>query len=160
LPASVKIKQMYTNLMLCGRIGKQPESRQFGDKTVWSFSVATSRSRKKPDGSWEDLTDWHNCQYWGNLNQRAGKGALIVCSGSLESYKTDAGDTRWQVSVRDIRVLNSGGSEPAANPVDTLSEKFGEVKTVPMPAAGAAANNAAASNNSQQKPQNDDELPF
>ncbi len=155
MPASVKIKQMFTNLMLCGRIGKQPESRQVGDKTVWSFSVATSRSRKKPDGSWEDLTDWHNCQYWGNLNHRAGKGALIVCSGSLESYKTDAGDTRWQVNVRDIRVLNSATNEPAANPVGVLSEKFGEVKTVPMPAAAGVA-----ANNSQSKPQNDDELPF
>jgi single-stranded DNA-binding protein len=125
LPASVKINEMYSNIMIVGRIGKQPESRQFGDK------------------------------YWGNLNQRAGKGALIVCSGSLESYKTDAGETRWQVNVRDIRVLNSGTSEPAANPVDALSEKFGEVKTVPMPAAAGAA-----ANNSQSKPQNDDELPF
>jgi len=157
LPASVKINEMYSNIMIVGRIGKQPESRQFGDKTVWNFSVAVSRSRKKPDGSWEDLTDWHNCQYWGNLNQRAGKGALIVCSGSLESYKTDAGETRWSVAVRDIRVLNSATNEPAANPVDALSEKFGDVKTVPMP---AAANNAAgASNNSQPKNDND-ELPF
>jgi single stranded DNA-binding protein len=145
---------MYSNIMIVGRIGKQPESRQFGDKTVWNFSVAVSRSRKKPDGNWEDLTDWHNCQYWGNLNQRAGKGALIVCSGSLESYKTDAGDTRWTVAVKDIRVLNSGSGEAAANPVDALAEKFGEVKTVPMPAA-----NAAAANNSQPKNDND-ELPF
>jgi single stranded DNA-binding protein len=159
---------MYSNIMIVGRIGKQPESRQFGDKTVWNFSVAVSRSRKKPDGSWEDLTDWHNCQYWGNLNQRAGKGALIVCSGSLESYKTDAGETRWSVAVRDIRVLNTGagGSEPTAEQAAAmLGDRFGDVKVVPMLAAAAsnntapANNTAAAANNSQPK-NNDDELPF
>lgn len=146
---------MFTNLMLCGRIGKQPESRQVGDKTVWSFSIATSRSRKKPDGSWEDITDWHNCQFWGNLNQRATKGALVVAAGSLESYKTDAGETRWSVTVRDIRVLNTGAGSSEPTPEQAaamLGDRFGDVKVVPVP--------AAAANNSQSKPQNDEDLPF
>lgn len=146
---------MYSNIMIVGRIGKQPESRQFGDKTVWNFSVATSRSRKKPDGSWEDLTDWHNCQFWGNLSHRAGKGSLVVAAGSLESYKTDAGETRWQINVRDIRVMNSsvGSREPTPEQAAAmLGDRFGEVKVVPVPAAVA--------NNSQSKPQNDEDLPF
>ena len=144
---------MFTNLMLCGRIGKQPESRQVGDKTVWSFSIATSRSRKKPDGSWEDITDWHNCQFWGNLNTRAGKGALVVAAGSLESYKTDAGETRWSVTVRDIRVLNTGAGSSEPSPEQAaamLGDRFGDVKVVPVPAA----------NNSQPKNNDDEDLPF
>jgi single stranded DNA-binding protein len=159
---------MYSNIMIVGRIGKQPESRQFGDKTVWNFSVAVSRSRKKPDGSWEDLTDWHNCQYWGNLNQRAGKGALIVCSGSLESYKTDAGETRWSVAVRDICVLNTGAGSSEPTPEQAaamLGDRFGDVKVMPVPAAAASnntavTNNTAAPANNSQPKNNDDELPF
>lgn len=155
---------MYNNVMLVGRIGKNPESRQFGDKTVWNFSVATSRNRKRADGSWEVLTDWHNCQFWGNLSQRAGKGALVVVAGSLESYKTDAGDTRWQVAVRDIRVLNSatGSSEPTPEQAAAMmGDKFGEVKVVPIPTSGAATGTAKpAANNLQPKIQNDEDLPF
>ena len=154
---------MYSNVMLVGRIGKQPESRQFGDKTVWNFSVATSRSRKRADGSWEDITDWHNCQYWGNLSQRAGKGSLVVCSGSLESYVTGAGETRWQVSVRDIRVLNTGSSSSEPTPEQAaamLGDKFGEVKVVPVPTTGAAAGTAKPAPNNSQPKNNDDELPF
>jgi single-stranded DNA-binding protein len=108
---------------------------------VWRFSLATSRSKKTATGGWEDITDWHSCQYWGNLPKNAGKGALMALAGTLESWKS--GDkSGWQVNVNDVRVLTKGEEVAAAAPapepavsqeqLDTytkaLNDKFGEVK--------------------------------
>lgn len=130
---------MMANVMIVGRVGQAPESRQVGDKTVWKFSVATSRGKKLPSGEWENITDWHSCQYWGNLSQGCGKGALVVLNGWLEAWK--AGDkSGWQVVVADLKVISKGEAAPAPVPepavsqeqLDTytkaLNDKFGEVK--------------------------------
>jgi single-strand DNA-binding protein len=130
---------MMAKVWLVGRIGQAPESKTVGDKTVWRFSLATSRSKKTATGGWEDITDWHSCQYWGNLPKNAGKGALMALAGTLESWKS--GDkSGWQVNVNDVRVLTKGEEVAAAAPepavsqeqIDTytkaLNDKFGEVK--------------------------------
>ena len=133
---------MMANVMIVGRVGQAPESRQVGDKTVWKFSVATSRGKKLPSGEWENITDWHSCQYWGNLSAGCGKGALVVLNGRLESWKS--GDkSGWQVMVADLKVISKGDAQAAPSEVTTapavtqeqldsytksLNEKFGEVK--------------------------------
>ena len=129
---------MMAKVWLVGRIGQTPESKTVGEKTVWRFSLATNRAKKTPTG-WEDITDWHSCQYWGNLPKNAGKGALMALAGTLESWKS--GDkSGWQVMVSDLKVISKGEATAAAAPepavsqeqldkyTKALNDKFGEVQ--------------------------------
>ena len=129
---------MMANVMIVGRVGQAPESRQVGDKTVWKFSVATSRGKKLPSGEWENITDWHSCQYWGNLSAGCGKGALVVLNGRLEAWKSND-KSGWQVVVSDLKVITksemaAATPEPAVSQEQLdkytaeLNKKFGEVK--------------------------------
>jgi len=58
-------------VILTGHIGKEPETKDFGDSTVTNFSLATKRSKKVGD-KWEEETDWHNVVYWGKRTLQRG----------------------------------------------------------------------------------------
>lgn len=76
-----------------GRIGRDPESRKVGDKTVVNFSLATSYGtgdKKK--------TDWHQISAWEKLGEIAlqilHKGDMVYVEGRLNYNTTGEGDTK------------------------------------------------------------------
>ncbi len=47
---------MVNRVTLIGRIGKEPEVKTFGEKTLTKFSFATSESSKDKNGEWQEKT--------------------------------------------------------------------------------------------------------
>ena len=83
---------------LSGRIGKDAEARQVGDRWVVKFTVATYR-RTNANGQWGYVADWHNVELWGNSAKAAEflkKGTQVTVSGSLryDEYEGKDGSKR------------------------------------------------------------------
>lgn len=75
------------SVTLCGRLGKDPETRTAGNSQVTKFSLATGF--KKADGS--QHTDWHNIEAWnktGDIAQKyLTKGKQVIIQGEIR-YST------------------------------------------------------------------------
>lgn len=105
-------------VIILGRLGKDPESRNVNSNTVANFSVATSESYKdKTTGEKKETTEWHNCVAWGSLGDIAAKylhkGDQVYIEGKLKtrSWEKD-GVTRYvtEILVNNISLL--GGNKP------------------------------------------------
>ena len=89
---------------LLGRLGKDPEARNFqnGGRVV-NFSVATSERYKDRDGNQQEKTEWHNVAIF---NEKLGevaerflrKGAQVYLEGQLQTRK-------WQDQSGQDRVM-------------------------------------------------------
>ena len=89
---------------LSGFLGKDPETRQAGQTSVTSFSVAHS-GKKDRDGN--RSTTWVKCQVWGKsgetVAQHFQKGSGIVCSGPLELQTWQGRESEVTDLVMDVR---------------------------------------------------------
>lgn len=93
---------------LKGNLTKDPELRytQAG-VAVATISLATNtESRKKPDGEWEDLAQFHRAVLWGPgaeaLAQAAGRGDAVELVGMLthRKYQDAQGQERYITEVK------------------------------------------------------------
>jgi single-strand DNA-binding protein len=92
---------------LIGRLGKDPETRNFqnGGKVV-NFSVATSERYKDRDGNQQEKTEWHNVAIFNEkLSEIAEKylrkGAQVYLEGQLQTRKwqDQSGQDRYSTEV-------------------------------------------------------------
>jgi len=114
-------------VILIGNLGKDPElSYTPGGLAVLRFSLATTESRKKDDGSWEDITEWHRIVVFGrtaeSIHQYAGKGSQVYVEGRIhyDSYEKD-GIKRYTTDIvaGTVRLLGrreDSGARPAGEP--------------------------------------------
>jgi len=58
------MKSLRNSVQLIGRLGKDPEVKNFGDKKKAAFSIATSDSYKNQKGEKVEDTQWHNLVTW------------------------------------------------------------------------------------------------
>jgi single-strand DNA-binding protein len=94
---------------IIGNLGRDAETRQVGNDSVVSFSVASSRKVKG-----EDVTTWVRVSLWGKLGtsvaQYLTKGTSVAVSGQLASrtYEKD-GKTYHDIEIRgsDLKLLGS-----------------------------------------------------
>jgi single-strand DNA-binding protein len=111
------MKSLRNSVQLIGRLGKDPEVKDFGEKKKASFSIATTDSYKNQNGEKIEDTQWHNIVIWGKLADVAGKylkkGSEVVVEGKLihRIYETDKGEKRYitEINVNDLLML--GGKE-------------------------------------------------
>lgn len=82
-------------VILKGHLGKDPESRIFGQgKEVATFSLATTKHWKQ-DGERKTATEWHNVTAFNGLagivTQYCKKGSEVLVTGEIkyESYEKD-----------------------------------------------------------------------
>lgn len=121
---------MHNTIQIIGNLGRDPEQREAraNGAPFTILSVATRRSWKNAEGSWESRTDWHRVVCF----QRAGESALalhkgdqVLVAGSLVSSKYDrqvgSGKqattlklTSWQIRANVLRKLNRAAKEPEA----------------------------------------------
>ncbi|WP_310496560.1 single-stranded DNA-binding protein [Sandarakinorhabdus sp.] len=83
-------------VILVGRLGKDPESKSFGNGgSVVKFSLATSETwRDKQSGERKEKTEWHNVVIF---NEALGKIAAQYLRKGSEVYLEGAIETRkWQ----------------------------------------------------------------
>ena len=121
---------MHNTIQIIGNLGRDPEQREAraNGAPFTVLSVATRRSWKNAEGSWESRTEWHRVVCF----QRAGESALalhkgdqVFVAGSLVSSKYDrqVGSgakaatlklTSWQIRANVLRKLNRAAKEPEA----------------------------------------------
>ena len=141
-------KGSINKVILCGRLGKDPEQNQTpGGLAISKFSLATTDSRKDKNGQWEDTTEWHNCVAFGKtadyINNYVGKGRLVALEGKLKTstwekdgikhYKTDiiidqlvsldkapvSNDNEMGVSAQPKQEKTQSATIPNSSEVDT-----------------------------------------
>src|SRR3954463_11195200 len=81
-------------VILVGNVGKDPEVRSIeGGAKVAKFSLATSETYKRPDGTKVENTEWHNIVMWRGLADVAErfvrKGSQIYIEGKIKSRSYD-----------------------------------------------------------------------
>ena len=101
-------------VQLVGRVGKRPERRGSAVK----FPVATSRPKKKEDGTTDWVTDWHDCLIVGPSADRAelldvGDTVAVIGEVQYNSVQSDTGTKRYTTIVaRSCSVVSRGKGRP------------------------------------------------
>lgn len=101
-------------ITIAGRIGQDATTREVGDSTVTSFSVADDQKVKG-----EKVTTWWNCSLWGArgtaLEQYLTKGSQVTVAGvaSFRSYDKN-GETRTSAECKVSEIALQGGKSEGA----------------------------------------------
>lgn len=109
------MKSVRNSVQLIGRLGKDPEVKDFGKSQKASFSIATTDSYKNAKGEKVEETQWHNVVIWGKGADIAGqylkKGSEVALEGKLvhRVYETDKGEKRYitEINVNDFTMLGA-----------------------------------------------------
>ena len=115
---------MYQNLILVGRLGRDPEMRYMpnGDP-VTSFSVATDRAYTGRDGQQVKETTWFRVSVFGKqaetVNQYLSKGKMVLVEGRLRADPKTGGPSTY--TRQDGTV--GANFEMVANTIRFLSPK-------------------------------------
>ena len=104
----------FNKLIIMGRLGRDPELREFTGSTLCSFPVATSEKWSGSDGSKQERTTWHDVKIWGkqaeNCAQYLKKGSQVLVEGSVEIYEYEKdGEKRrsYQVAARNVQFIST-----------------------------------------------------
>lgn len=117
-------------VILLGRLGKDPETRNTGNQSVTNFSMATSESYKdKATGEKKETTEWHNCQAWGAVGdiiaKYVKKGDNLYVEGKIKtrSWEKD-GVTRYvtEVVVNTVNLIGGNRTHDSSGPASTQSQ--------------------------------------
>jgi len=129
-------------VILIGNLGKDPElSYTPGGLAVLRFSLATTESRKKDDGTWEDITEWHRIVVFGktaeSIHQYATKGSQVYVEGRIhyDSYEKD-GIKRYTTDIVAGVIRLLGKREDSGNRAP--SEPSYGAEQAPMPTGGGS----------------------
>jgi single-strand DNA-binding protein len=86
---------MNNRVTLIGRLGQDPEVREFETGKLARFSVATNDVYKNNKGEYVNNTEWHRITAWNNMAAVAEKilhkGSEVILEGKLinRSYEKD-----------------------------------------------------------------------
>jgi len=111
------MKSLRNSVQLIGRLGKDPEVKEFGDKKKATFSIATSDSYKNAKGEKVEDTQWHNVVIWGKLagvaEKYLKKGQEVCIEGRLvhRDYETDKGEKRFITEINANDLVMLGGKQ-------------------------------------------------
>ncbi len=109
---------MINKVILIGNLGADPEVRfSQNGKAVANFSIATTETWKKPDGSKEEKTEWHRIVAFARLGEICGeylaKGSKVYIEGRLQTRKWQDrdGNDRYttEIVAREMKMLSSRG---------------------------------------------------
>jgi single-strand DNA-binding protein len=140
---------MINKVILLGRVGKDPEIKQFENGSIANFTIATDDSYKDKFGQKVERTDWHNVTIGTSglvdvVSRFVKKGDLIYVEGKVKTREYEKeGQKRYVTEIRvdTLKMMpkaqsggNSGGmnsdsapmqkmeSTPSAPPADFSSE--------------------------------------
>ena len=106
------MKSLRNSVQLIGRLGKDPDVKQYNDRKKASFSIATTDNYKNQKGEKVEDTQWHNVVIWGKLagvaEKYLKKGNEVCIEGKLihRVYETN-GEKRYitEINVNDFVML-------------------------------------------------------
>jgi single-strand DNA-binding protein len=101
-------------VILVGNLGRDPELRYTQQGTaVANFSLATSESFKKKDGTRDERTEWHRIVVWGQTaefcSQYLSKGRTVYIEGRLQTREWENKEGQKQktteIVAQDVRFV-------------------------------------------------------
>jgi len=121
----------YQNLIVVGRLGKDPELKYLpSGQAVTTMSVATDRQYENAQGEKIKQTTWFRVSVWGkqaeSCNQYLKKGKMVLVEGHLNG--DESGNPRtftrqdgsvgasYEVMAQTVRFLGGGGDEQSHEP--------------------------------------------
>ena len=145
-------------VILVGRLGAKPESKETANGLGARFSLATSESyTSKATNQKVEKTEWHNVVVWGKLAeiviQYLDKGSMVYLEGKLETqkYQDKTGQDRYITKV----VLNGFNSK-----LEMLDSKPSNDQRVPVPQAARSPQVQDRPVGDLGKDEFDDDIPF
>lgn len=104
------MKSLRNTVQLIGRLGKDPEVKEFNKSKKASFTLATTDVYKNQKGAKVEDTQWHNIVIWGALagiaEKYLEKGMEVCVEGKLvhRNYETDKGEKKYitEINVNDL----------------------------------------------------------
>jgi len=124
-------------IILCGRLGKDPDVKDVNGVTLTKFSIATSKKFKDKQGNPQEQTTWHNIDTWAALADNCGKylskGRQVLVEGEIQNRQYEKeGVTCYATSVRASNVQFLGSASETAKDANasgpselTKNEGFG-----------------------------------
>jgi single-strand DNA-binding protein len=113
-----------------GHLGKDPETREFGENSVVNFSIAHTRKRKGK----EPVTTWYKVSAWNKLGQLAvqylkkGSAAQVIGEPYMETWEKD-GQQRQQLCIEAANIVFLGGkTEQEPEEAQTVGEGVAKLK--------------------------------
>lgn len=122
------IKKM-NRVTLLGRVGGDPEVKEFNTNKVAKFSLATSETFKKNDEKVTETT-WHNLVFWGKqcdiLKEYVHKGDQLLVEGKIQvrQYDDKNGVKHWTTEIVCDRFELIGGKPKAEKEAPQAQEKW------------------------------------
>ena len=125
----------YQKVVVAGRVGRDPESRQAGSTEVANFSVATSEKRKG-----EEVTVWFNVVAFAKTAEivmaYVRKGSEVLVEGRIQTREWNDRDTgqkrqAWEL-VCDRLVLGAkpqGERQPIGNGAEIARKAYANAST-------------------------------
>lgn len=107
-------------VILIGNVGKEPESRQAGDRSVIKFTLATTEKYTDRSGQQVENTEWHNIEWWvknTNILQYLHKGTQVYVEGQIrtDSWDGQDGQKHYQTNIR-ANTVQLLGAKPQTAP--------------------------------------------
>ena len=152
--------------ILIGNLGRDPELRYTAAQfPICSFSIATSDRRKDQNGTWNDITEWHNIVTLGktaeNCSKYLKKGRQVFIDGKIQTrkWKDKEGRDRYTTEIIANTVQFIGGRAEGGSRQDFGGESdspraaaVGDFESLPSADdVSAAANDVSF---------DDDDIPF
>jgi single-strand DNA-binding protein len=113
-----RMKSLRNSVQLIGRLGKDPEVKDFNDRKRASFSIATTDVYKNQKGEKVEDTQWHNVVVWGRLagvaEKYLKKGREVAVEGKLVHRVYESkGEKRFmtEINVNDFVMLGSKSAD-------------------------------------------------
>ena len=94
-------------IIVIGNVGRDPELRYTANgKSMVQFSIATNYRYQRPDGEWEEQTEWFRVIAWNQLAERVmeriQKGSQAYVEGRLQTRTWTGQDGRDRKEIEII----------------------------------------------------------
>ena len=109
--------------IIVGRLGKDAEVKQFQERFLIIFSLATSEKFLK-NGETVEETTWHNINHWSKSNKIAEyllKGALVSLDGSIK-HKEHEGKYYTTIEAKSVKIEEFVKTDKPKEQPQTTSE--------------------------------------
>ncbi|MGI8553810.1 MAG: single-stranded DNA-binding protein [Dehalococcoidia bacterium] len=127
-------------VMIIGNVGKEPEMRFTANgSAMTTFSVATNRNFRKPDGEWDKETEWFSVVTWNQLAERCSqilqRGSRVYVEGRMQTRSWDGqdGQRRYKTELVAMSVLPQDRRQPVAAAVGTANDDAGMIDPDDLP---------------------------
>jgi len=104
--------------ILIGNLTDKAESKQIGENTLHTFTVATSERWTDKQGNKKENTQFHNCKMWNKngVTPFLIKGAKVAVEGQIEYSKTETEPIKYFTNIKVMSLELVGGNKTSTTP--------------------------------------------